>query len=184
MILECMKVIETVSLFHNPMHAYYMFRNYLFLLSHVPIITRSHFLIVMWFSFVDMSFSSAPLAQVRARGTQIRTWHRVRIQEEDVQDADADGDMWQEHMHALWSQMTKQELEEEVNWRSDDQKVSAERVKNLQAELTRKEDELKKKDEEISRSGTDILRQYNVIDRQRAYIDSLHQLLPLVNGPQ
>ena len=155
-----------------------MFRNYLFLSSHEPIITRSHFLIVRWCLFVDMSSSSsAPLAQVRARGTQIRTWHRVRIQEEDVQDADADGDMWQEHMHALWSQMTKQELEEEVKWRSDDQKVLAERVKNLQAELTMKDDELKKKDEEISRRDAAILRQYKVIDRQRAYIDSLHLLM-------
>ena len=84
----------------------------------------------------------------------------------------------------MWSQMTKQELEAEVNWRSDDQKVLAERVKNLQAELKKKDDELKKTDEEISRSGTDILRQYKVFDRQRAYIDSLHQSLPSVNGPQ
>ena len=81
------------------------------------------------------------------------------------------------YMHALWSQMTKQELEEEVKCRSDDQKVLAERVKNLQAELKKKDNELKKKDEEISRRGTDILRQYKVIDRQRAYIDSLRLLM-------
>ena len=29
----------------------------------------------------------------------------------------------------------------------------------------------------------DILRQYKVIDRQRAYIDSLHQLMQRCRGP-
>ena len=106
---------------------------------------------------------------------------RIVLEEASLPPAEAaGGDIWQEYMHASWSQMTKQELEAEVQWRSDNQKVLAEHIKNLQAELTRKDDELKKKDKEISRSGEDILRQYKVIDRQRAYIDSLHLLMPQV----
>ena len=90
----------------------------------------------------------------------------------------------EEDLYTLWSQMTREELETEVQWRTDDQMVLLENIKNLQAELKKKDDELQQKDKEIKRSGEDILRQYKVIDRQRAYIDSLHQLLPLVNGPQ
>ena len=80
--------------------------------------------------------------------------------------------IWQEHLHALWSQMTREELETEVKWRTDDQMVLLETIKVLQ-------EELKQKDKEIKRSGEEILRQYKVIDRQRAYIDSLHLLMQL-----
>ena len=92
--------------------------------------------------------------------------------------------IWQEHLRALWSQMTREELEAEVQWRTDDQMALLENIKNLQAELKKKDDELQQKDKEIKRSGEEILLQYKVIDRQRAYIDTLHQLLPLVDNPQ
>ena len=98
--------------------------------------------------------------------------------------AAAGGGIWQEHLRALWSQMTREELEAEFQWRTDDQMALLENIKNLQAELKKKDDELQQKDKDIKRSGEDILRQYKVIDRQRAYIDTLHQLLPLVDNPQ
>ena len=90
------------------------------------------------------------------------------------------GGIWQEHLRALWSQMTREELEAEVQWRTDDQMALLEHMKSLQAELKKKDDELQQKDDDIQRSGEDILRQYKVIDRQRAYIDSLHLLMPQV----
>ena len=71
--------------------------------------------------------------------------------------------IWQEHLHALWSQMTKAELETEVQWRTDDQMVLLETIENLKEALKKKEEE--------------VLRHYKVIDRQRAYIDSLHALM-------
>ena len=80
--------------------------------------------------------------------------------------------IWQEHLRALWSQMTREELETEIQWRTDDQMVLLETIENLKAEL-------KKRDNEIKRSGEEILRQYKVIDRQRSYIDSLHLLMKL-----
>ena len=83
----------------------------------------------------------------------------------------------------MCNQVANQELEEEVKWMSEDQKDLAERDKYCQAELMQKDDELKKKDEEIDMSGTDILLQYDAVNRQRAYIDSLHQLMQRCRGP-
>ena len=83
----------------------------------------------------------------------------------------------EEDLHTLWSQMTRGVLETEVQRRTSDQMSLLETIKDLQ-------EELKKKDKEIERSGEEILRQYKVIDRQRAYIDTLHQLLPLTSDPQ
>ena len=70
---------------------------------------------------------------------------------------------WQGHLQSLWIDMTKEELEEEVQWRADDQMVLLETIENLKEALKKKEEE--------------VLRQYKVIDRQRAYIDSLHALM-------
>ena len=67
------------------------------------------------------------------------------------------------HVQSLWIDMTKEELEEEVQWRADDQMVLLETIENLKEALKKKEEE--------------VLRQYKVIDRQRAYIDSLHALM-------
>ena len=80
--------------------------------------------------------------------------------------------IWQGHLRSLWSEMTREELEEEIQWRADDQMVLLETIENMKAAL-------KKRDNEIKRSGDEILRQYKVIDRQRAYIDSLHSLMKL-----
>ena len=80
--------------------------------------------------------------------------------------------IWQRRASALRSEMTREELESEIQWRADDQMVLLETIENLKAEL-------KKRDNEIKRSGDEILRQYKVIDRQRAYIDSLHSLMKL-----
>ena len=125
----------------------------------------------------------------------MRTRHRVPIdtqpllsvQEEEEQEAAeeaaADGAMWEEHLQAMWCEMSKQELEEEVKWRRDDQKALAERTSYLQAELNKKDDELTKKDNELKQKYEEILRQYQVIDRQRSYIDSLHQLTQRRRGP-
>ena len=99
-------------------------------------------------------------------------------EEEAVNEAAAaDGAMWEEHLESMWREMSKEELEEEVKWRRDDQKVLAERITFLQAELAQKDKELKKKEE-------DVLRQFQVIDRQRSYIDSLHLLLQRCRGVQ
>ena len=46
--------------------------------------------------------------------------------------------MWDEHLEAMWKDMSKEELEEEVKWRRSDQKAMAERITFLQAELTKK----------------------------------------------
>jgi len=46
--------------------------------------------------------------------------------------------MWDEHLEAMWKEMSKEELEEEVKWRRSDQKAMAERITYLQAELTKK----------------------------------------------
>ena len=46
--------------------------------------------------------------------------------------------MWEEHLQAMWKEMSKQELAEEVKWRRNDQKVLAKRITYLHAELTRK----------------------------------------------
>ena len=110
-----------------------------------------------------MASSSADGGHVRAKGTKMRTTHRVvrtdaqpllAIQGEDAQEViEADGEMWQEQMRAMWSQMTKQELEEEVHWRSDDQTDLAECVKYLQAELTKQDEDIKSKTK-ISRRQT------------------------------
>ena len=94
--------------------------------------------------------------------------------EEEAPEDPADG-MWDEHLAAMWKEMTKEELEEEAKWRRGDQKLMAERITFLQAELAKKETELKKKEE-------DVLRQYQVIDRQRSYIDSLHLLMQRCRG--
>ena len=112
-----------------------------------------------------MASSSSP-PSARARGSQMRTAMRVVPEQAPLP---PEG-IWQEHLHALWSQMTKEELETEVQWRTDDQMVLLETIENLKAEL-------KKKDKEIKRSEEEVLRQYKVIDRQRAYIDSLHLLM-------
>ena len=53
----------------------------------------------------------------------------VQEAEEAAEAAVADGAMWQEHLQAVWSQMTKHELEEEVKWRSEDQMALEERIK-------------------------------------------------------
>ena len=98
----------------------------------------------------------------------------VQETEEEAPEDPADG-MWDEHLEAMWKEMTKEELEAEAKWRRDDQKLMAERITFLQAELAKKETELKKKEE-------DVLRQYQVIDRQRSYIDSLHLLMQRCRG--
>jgi len=120
----------------------------------------------------------------------------LAIQEEDAPEVleaevlETEGEMWQEHTRSMWSQMTKQELEEEVQWRADDQQDLSNSVKYLRAEFAKKDEDIKQKDkeikykdEEIIRSGKDILRQFKVIDRQRLYIDSLHQLMQRCRGP-
>ena len=124
----------------------------------------------------------------------MRTRHRVPIdaqpvlsvQEDDEQEAAeeaaADGAMWEEHLQAMWSEMSKQEIEEEVTWRRDDQKALAERITYLQAKLTMKDEELTKKDNELKKKDENVLRQYQVIDRQRSYIDSLHLLMQMRRG--
>ena len=76
----------------------------------------------------------------------------------------------------------KEELEEEVKWRRDDQKALAERIAYLQAELKKKDNELTKKDSELKKKEEDVLRQYQVIDRQRSCIDSLHLLMQRCRG--
>ena len=78
--------------------------------------------------------------------------------------------VWQGHLQSLWIDMTKEELEEEVQWRADDQMVLLETIENLKEALKKKEEE--------------VLRQYKVIDRQRAYIDSLHALMQQWPCPQ
>ena len=81
---------------------------------------------------------------------RIDTQPLLSVQEEEEQEATevaaaADGAMWEEHLQAMWGDMSKQELEEEVTWRRDDQKSLAERITYLQAELKRKDEELTKK---------------------------------------
>ena len=98
----------------------------------------------------------------------------VQEAEEEAAEDPTDG-MWDEHLEAMWKEMSKEELEEEVKWRRSDQKAMAERITFLQAELTKKGAELKTKEE-------DVLRQYQVIDRQRSYIDSLHLLMQRCRG--
>ena len=93
----------------------------------------------------------------------------MRVVPEEAPQAEG---IWQGHLKALWSEMTREELETEVQWRADDQMVLLETIENLKAEL-------KKRDNEIKRSGEEILRQYKVIDRQRSYIDSLRLLMML-----
>ena len=44
-----------------------------------------------------------------------------------------------EHAHALWSQMTRGELETEIQWRTDDQMVLLETIENLKAELKKRD---------------------------------------------
>ena len=100
----------------------------------------------------------------------------VQEAEEETAEDPTDG-MWDEQLEAMWKDMSKEELEEEVKWRRNDQKVMAERITFLQAELAQKDKELKKKEE-------DVLRQFQVIDRQRSYIDSLHLLLQRCRGVQ
>ena len=80
------------------------------------------------------------------------------------------GGIWQEHLHAMWSHMTREELETEVKWRTEDQMVLLETIENLKAEL-------KKRDIEIKTGKEEVHRHYKVIDRQRAYIDSLRLLM-------
>ena len=80
--------------------------------------------------------------------------------------------IWQGHLRALWCEMSREELEEEIQWRADDQMVLLETIENLKAEL-------KKKDKEIKEKEDEVLRYYKVIDRQRSYIDSLHLLMKL-----
>ena len=67
----------------------------------------------------------------------MRTRYRVRVdaqpllavqeaeeeQEATEEEAAADGAMWEEHLQSMWSEMSKQKLEEEVKWRRDDQKI-------------------------------------------------------------
>ena len=89
----------------------------------------------------------ASLPSTRARGTATRTRHRVpvtaqllpAVQEagEEAAEDPMDG-MWDEHLEAMWKEMSKEELEEEVKWRRSDQKAMAERITYLQAELTKK----------------------------------------------
>ena len=120
----------------------------------------------------------------RARGTVMRTRHHMPVAsqllpavQEAVEEAAEDpmDGMWDEHLEAMWKEMSKEELEEEVKWRRSDQKAMAERITFLQAELTKKDAELKTKVE-------DVLRQYQVIDRQRSYIDLLHLLMQRCRG--
>ena len=96
----------------------------------------------------------ASLPSTRARGTTLRTRARgsvaaqpllaVQEAEEEAAEDPTDG-MWDEHLEAMWKEMSKEELEEEAKWRRSDQKLMAERIAYLQAELTKKETELKKK---------------------------------------
>ena len=98
----------------------------------------------------------------------MRTAMRVIPEEEGASRQPAA--VWQGHLQSLWIDMTKEELEEEVQWRADDQMVLLETIENLKAEL-------KKKDKEIKEKEDEVLRYYKVVDRQRAYIDSLHELI-------
>ena len=87
----------------------------------------------------------------------------MRIVPEEEESPQPPAALWQGHLQSLWINMTKEELEEEVQWRADDQMVLLETIENLKEALKKKEEE--------------VLRQYKVIDRQRAYIDSLHALM-------
>ena len=121
--------------------------------------------------------SSPP--STRARGSAMRTAMRVPLlavqeTEEEAAEDPADG-MWDGHLEAMWKEMSKEELEEEAKWRRSDQKLMAERITYLQAELAKKDNELNNKEE-------DVLRQFQVIDRQMSYIDSLHLLLQRCRG--
>jgi hypothetical protein len=98
----------------------------------------------------------------------------VQETEEEAAEDPADG-MWDGHLEAMWKEMSKEELEEEAKWRRSDQKLMAERITYLQAELAKKDNELNNKEE-------DVLRQFQVIDRQMSYIDSLHLLLQRCRG--
>jgi hypothetical protein len=103
-------------------------------------------------------------ANVEANDAAAASGATANVEANDAAASAAEHITWtKQYQKELWANMTKEELLEEVTWRTEDQEYLSELVEGLRECQQRQDAELKE--------------QKNIIQAQQAYIDRLKQIV-------